>query len=274
MSVAVRKLENGSIWVVEICRPAVRNAVDRATAEELHRQFLAFDEDPVGCVAILTGQGEHFCAGADLKAVDAGQLNQLNPNAGTAPMGPSRMLLSKPTIAAVEGFAVAGGLELALFCDMRVCGESATLGVFCRRFGVPLIDGGTIRLPRIIGMGRAMDLIVTGRPVRSDEAQQIGLVNRVVPAGKALEAAIALAQQISKFPQHCLRQDRLNALALWSRDLESAGSTELRQSRHIVGSESVAGASQFSRDRVGRGGTFTGSAGSPSLILGSPACRL
>jgi enoyl-CoA hydratase len=209
---------DGPVTTVTLDRPHARNAVDGPTAAELAEAFRAFDADPTQSVAILTGAGGTFCAGADLKAVGTDAGNQVTPD-GDGPMGPTRMRLTKPVIAAIEGHAVAGGLELAAWCDLRVAAEDAVLGVFCRRWGVPLIDGGTFRLPRLIGHSRAMDLILTGRPVEAAEALAMGLVNRVVPTGSALTAAQDLARQLAAFPQECLRQDRLSAL-------ESEGLTE------------------------------------------------
>lgn len=206
----VRTEVRDTTWIVTIDRPEKRNAVDRATAEALADAFRAFDADDDAAVAILAGAGGTFCAGADLAAVAAGTPNRLDVD-GDGPMGPSRLELGKPVIAAIEGHAVAGGLELAAWCDLRVCAEDATLGVYCRRWGVPLIDGGTVRLPRLIGLGRATDLILTGRPVSADEALRIGLVDRVVPHGEALAAALALASALAAFPQACLRADLRSA---------------------------------------------------------------
>jgi enoyl-CoA hydratase len=208
MSVTVEK--NGPVTTVILHRPEVRNAVDRETAEALINAFQAFAADDEAAVAVLYGDGGTFCAGADLKAIAAGRGNRTEAT-GDGPMGPSRMLIAKPVIAAIAGYAVAGGLELALWCDLRVVEEDAVLGVFCRRWGIPLIDGGTVRLPRLIGLSRALDLILTGRPVHADEALQIGLANRVVPKATARQAAEALAREIAAFPQVCLRGDRLSA---------------------------------------------------------------
>ena len=205
---------DGPVTIVSINRPHCHNAVDGATARKLFDAFLAFDADTEASIAVFTGTGGHFCAGADLKAVASGDLNkkrEIDGHDSIAPMGPSRLRLTKPVIAAVEGFAVAGGMELALWADMRVVAENATFGIFCRRFGVPLIDGGTVRLPRLIGESRAMDLILTGRPVSAIEALQLGLANRVVQPGQALSAALELARQIAAFPQQCLRNDRRSA---------------------------------------------------------------
>jgi enoyl-CoA hydratase len=201
----VRTERAGPVTTVIVDRPEARNAVDRAHAEALADAFRAFDDDAGAAVAVLWGAGGSFCAGADLKAMD----NRVEPD-GDGPMGPSRFVLSKPVVAAVAGYAVAGGLELACWCDLRVVEESATFGVFCRRFGVPLIDGGTVRLPRIVGLGRALDLILTGRPVGAEEALRIGLADRVVPDGAARPAAEELARQLAELPQPTLRSDRLS----------------------------------------------------------------
>jgi enoyl-CoA hydratase len=208
MSVLIER--NGPVTTVILDRPQVANAVDRVTAERLAEAFRAFDADDDAHVGVLCGSGGSFCAGADLKQIAAGAPNRVEPD-GDAPMGPSRMVLSKPVIAAIDGHAVAGGLELALWCDLRIAGEEAVLGVFCRRWGVPLIDGGTVRLPRLIGLSRALDLILSGREVDAQEALDIGLVNRVVPHGTARQAAEALALELSELPQECLRHDRLSA---------------------------------------------------------------
>jgi enoyl-CoA hydratase len=208
MSVRVEK--NGAVTTVVLSRPEVRNAVDFATANALANAFRAFDADGEAKVGVLFGDGGTFCAGADLKAIASGTPNRIAPD-GDGPMGPSRMLLSKPVIAAIAGHAVAGGLELALWCDLRVVEEDAVMGVFCRRWGVPLIDGGTVRLPRMIGLSRALDLILTGRAVSAREALELGLANRVVPRGQARAAAEDLAAQIAAFPEACMRNDRLSA---------------------------------------------------------------
>src|SRR5256885_154795 len=208
----------GPVTIISINRPHCRNAVDGATARKLYDAFLAFDADKDASVAVFTGTGGYFCAGADLKAVASGDPNKKREIGGfdtIAPMGPSRLRLSKPVIAAVEGFAVAGGMELALWAGMRVVAEGAAFGVFCRRFGVPLIDLGTIRLPRLIGHSNAIDLILTGRPVGAHEAHRMGLGNRLVARGEARAHAIALARDIARFPQTCLRADRLSALRQW-----------------------------------------------------------
>lgn len=243
------------LTTIAIDRPGARNAVDRPTAQALADAFRAFDADDDAAVAVLTGSGGTFCAGADLKAVAGENGNRVEPD-GDGPMGPSRMDLSKPVIAAIEGYAVAGGLELALWCDLRVATEDSVLGVFCRRWGVPLIDGGTVRLPRLIGESRAMDLILTGRAVHADEALAIGLVNRVVPTGEALSAALTLAAQIAAFPQVCLRSDRASARGQWSLTEAEAISAELAHGIPALLAESVAGAARFA-EGSGRGGSFT-----------------
>lgn len=211
-------LHQGQIWIISINRPDVRNCVDRGTAEQLALAFSQFDQDPQARVAILTGEGGHFCAGADLKAVASGDHTRMNriDRHGDGPMGISRMQLSKPVIAAVHGYCVAGGLELALWCDLRVADDTATFGVFCRRFGVPLIDGGTVRLPRLIGQSRALDMILTGRAVDAAEAFSWGLANRLVPKNTALQSATELARQLCGLPQTCLRNDRQSVLNQWS----------------------------------------------------------
>ncbi|HEV2368712.1 MAG TPA: crotonase/enoyl-CoA hydratase family protein, partial [Acidimicrobiales bacterium] len=205
---------DGAVTVVTINRPEVRNAVDGPTAAALADAFRAFDADPSAAVAVLTGAGGTFCSGADLKAVAAGRGNRVEPD-GDGPMGPTRLVLEKPVVAAVEGHAVAGGLELALWCDLRVMARDAVFGVFCRRWGVPLVDGGTVRLPRLIGQSRAIDLILTGRAVGADEAVSIGLANRVCEPGRAREEAVALAAEIAAFPPRCMRSDRASLLHQW-----------------------------------------------------------
>ncbi len=240
----------GPVTTVVIDRPGARNAVDRATAEELAAAFTAFDADEGQSVAVLTGAGGTFCAGADLKAMD----NRVEAG-GDGPMGPTRMRLGKPVVAAIEGYAVAGGLELALWCDLRVAADDATLGVFCRRWGVPLIDGGTVRLPRLIGAGRAMDLILTGRAVTVDEAERIGLVHRVVPSGTARQYAEALAAELAAFPQQCLRNDRLSLLGQQGLDEEEALRQELAYGVRSLAADAGAGARRFSSGE-GRHGAF------------------
>ncbi|WP_454623582.1 crotonase/enoyl-CoA hydratase family protein [Bradyrhizobium cenepequi] len=250
---------DGPVTIVSINRPHCRNAVDGATARKLYDTFLAFDADDNASVAVFTGTGGTFCAGADLKAVAAGdpaRKREIGGHQSIAPMGPSRLRLSKPVIAAVEGFAVAGGLELALWADMRVAADDATFGVFCRRFGVPLIDLGTIRLPRLIGHSQAMDLILTGRAVGGPEAQRMGLANRLVPKGEARAHAIALAKEIARFPQQCLRADRLSTLRQWDLEEEEAIVGEMRGGLEVIASgETLAGATRFASG-AGRHGAF------------------
>jgi enoyl-CoA hydratase len=244
---------HGPVTVVSIDRPERRNAVDSVCADQLRDAFLAFDLDESASVAVLTGVGSSFCAGADLKAVAEGDLRPI-PDEGTGPMGPTRLLLTKPVIAAVEGYAVAGGIELALWCDLRVAAEDAVFGVFCRRFGVPLCDLGTVRLPRIVGHGRAMDLILTGRAVAAPEALAMGLANRVVAPGEAREAAVALAHQLAALPQFCLRSDRMSALEQWGLSEGDAAVGEARRGRDVINSgETLAGATRFAGG-AGRGG--------------------
>lgn len=252
MSVRVEKRDR--ITTVILDRPSVRNAVDRATADALADAFRAFDADPHSDVAVLWGAGGTFSAGADLKAVAAGTPNRLEVT-GDGPMGPSRMRLRKPVIAAVAGHAVAGGLELALWCDLRVVEEDAIVGVFCRRFGVPLIDGGTVRLPRLIGEGRALDLILTGRAVHAPEALAIGLANRVVATGQARVEAEALAAQIASFPQDCMRRDRHSVYQQQGHALEDALRFEFENGVPALQAEGIDGARRFSNGegRHGKG---------------------
>jgi len=246
--------DHGPVRVVTIDRPEVRNAVDRPTAAALVEAFHAFDADPTSSVGVLTGAGGTFCAGADLKAVAGGDGNRVGET-GDGPMGPSRLRLTKPVIAAIEGYAVAGGLELALWCDLRVAARDATLGVFCRRFGVPLVDLGTIRLPRLIGQSRALDLILTGRGVAASEALTMGLVNRVVEPGEALTAAVTLAGELAALPQTCLRHDRLSTFEQWDLDEAQAAVNEIRHGlASIASGDTAAGASRF-MDGAGRHGT-------------------
>lgn len=251
----VRVERRGPVTLVTIDRPEVRNAVDTPTARALHAAFLAFDADPEQSVAILAGAGGSFCAGADLKAVSEAAM-EVAPPTGAAddlgPMGPTRLRLGKPVIAAVEGYAVAGGLELALWCDLRVADPGATFGVFCRRWGVPLIDGGTIRLGELIGRSRALDLVLTGRPVDADEALGYGLVNRVSAPGAALEEAAALAEQLAAFPQACLRSDRASLLASAGRPEADALAEEWRLGEAVL-VEAVQGATRFA-EGAGRHG--------------------
>jgi enoyl-CoA hydratase len=240
----VRSETKDGVTTVILERPEVRNAVDRDTAEALAEAFRAFAADEAAKVAVLWGAGGTFCAGADLKAIAAGKPNRVLPD-GDGPMGPSRMLLPKPVIAAISGYAVAGGLELALWCDLRVMEEGATLGFFDRRWGVPLIDGGTVRLPRLIGLSRALDLILTGRPVNAAEALAMGLANRVAPAGTAREAAEALARQIAAFPQGCMRGDRLSAHQAFDGDLPATMAREFEIGIQVLAGESLEGATRF-----------------------------
>jgi enoyl-CoA hydratase len=246
--------DHGPVRVVTIDRPEVRNAVDRPTAAALVEAFHAFDADPTSSVGVLTGAGGMFCAGADLKAVAGGDGNRV-AETGDGPMGPTRLRLTKPVIAAIEGYAVAGGLELALWCDLRVAARDATLGVYCRRFGVPLVDLGTIRLPRLIGQSRALDLVLTGRGVGASEALAMGLVNRVVEPGEAVPAAVALAGELAALPQTCLRHDRLSTLEQWDLDEPQATVNEIRHGlASIASGETAAGASRFTGG-AGRHGT-------------------
>ncbi len=243
MTETVRVSADGPVLTVEIDRPKVRNAVDRPTAAALAETFRAFDAADELAVAVLSGAGGTFCAGADLKAIASGLGNRVEPT-GDGPMGPTRLRLTKPVIAAVSGHAVAGGLELALWCDLRVADETAVFGVFCRSWGVPLVDGGTVRLPRLIGTSRALDLILTGRAVDAAEALAIGLANRLVPAGQALPAAQQLAAELAALPQACLRSDRLSALEQEGLDEEAALSNEVARGIPVLG-EAVSGAARF-----------------------------
>ncbi|MGZ4675918.1 MAG: crotonase/enoyl-CoA hydratase family protein [Acidimicrobiia bacterium] len=237
MSVHVETVDH--VTVVTIDRPEARNAVDRPTAAALADAFRAFAADDVQHVAVLTGAHGTFCAGADLKAFGTDRANSVSTE-GDGPMGPTRMFLAKPVIAAVEGYAVAGGLELALWCDLRVMARDAAFGVFCRRWGVPLIDGGTVRLPRLIGHSRALDLILTGREVGADEALAMGLANRVVEPGTARDAAVALATDIARFPQTCMRLDRRSSYEQWGAPLDEALMTELVGGREAIRSGELA----------------------------------
>lgn len=239
----VRVERNQGVTTVILQRPEVKNAVDRDAAAALDEAFLAFEADDAARVAVLWGEGGTFSSGADLKAVAAGRPNRIDPERG--PLGPTRRLLTKPVIAAVAGHAVAGGLELALWCDLRVVEEDAVLGVFCRRFGVPLIDGGTVRLPRIVGLGRALDLILTGRGVPADEALRMGLVDRVVPRGQARAAAEALAAELAAFPQACLLGDRRSAYEGLDLPLPDALRNEHLRGLSALSAESLAGAQRF-----------------------------
>ncbi len=251
----VRIEKKDVVTTVILDRPAVRNAVDRPTAQALADAFRAFDADPGAKVAVLWGAGGVFCAGADLQAMGSERGNRADPE-GDGPMGPSRMLLAKPVVAAIAGHAVAGGLELALWCDLRVAEEDAVFGVFCRRWGVPLLDGGTVRLPRLIGLSRALDMILTGRPVRADEALAIGLANRLVPHGQSREAAERLAQEIAAFPQDCLRADRRSAYEQFGLDVDSALKHEFAVGAEALSSSELShGLSRF-RGGKGRHGSF------------------
>ena len=251
----VRFETDGPVAIVTIDRPAVRNCVDGPTATALADAFRRFEDDDALLSAVLTGAGGCFCAGADLKGVVEGRANRVSET-GDGPMGPSRMLLSKPVIAAVEGYAVAGGLELAVWCDLRVAARDAVFGVFCRRWGVPLIDGGTIRLTRMLGHSHALDLILTGRGVSGDEAQRMGLANRLVEPGAALTEAVRLAKDLAAFPQRCLRADRLSSYRQWSLPIEEALLEETRLGVEVIRSgETREGAARFAKG-AGRHGRF------------------
>ena len=253
MSDPLRVERHGPVPIVTSDRPRRRNAVDRPTADALLTAFEAFDTDATASVAVLTGADGTFCAGADLQSIASGTGNRVTEG-GPGPMGPTRLALSKPVIAAVEGHAVAGGLELAVWCDLRVAAEDAVFGVFCRRFGVPLVDGGTVRLPRIVGEGRAMDLILSGRAVGAAEALSMGLANRVVPSGTALEESIAWATELAALPQACMRNDRRSALAQWDLPVDEALLVETRLGLDSLSSgEALEGASRFA-DGAGRAG--------------------
>lgn len=254
--VETKIVHQGAIWIISINRPEARNCVDRYTADQLEKAFTQFDSAPDAKVAILTGTGGHFCAGADLKAVASGNPERMNrmQRHGAGPMGISRMILGKPVIAAVSGYCVAGGLELAAWCDMRVADHTAVFGVFCRRFGVPLIDGGTVRLPRLIGQSRAMDMILTGRPVEATEAFQWGLVNRLENNRTALDGAIELATLLCNHPQTCMRNDRQSALTQWGFSESKAIEEEFEFGLNTLHSgETVEGAMAF-KDGSGRHG--------------------
>ncbi|MEU1012842.1 crotonase/enoyl-CoA hydratase family protein [Streptomyces sp. NPDC005890] len=251
MPVRIERQEH--VTTVVLSRPEARNAVDGPTAAELAAAFRAFEADDTARVAVLWGEGGTFCAGADLKAIGTERGNRVAED-GDGPMGPTRMRLSKPVIAAVSGHAVAGGLELALWCDLRVAEEDAVFGVFCRRWGVPLVDGGTVRLPRLIGTGRALDLILTGRPVPAREAWEMGLVTRLVPAGRARAEAEALAAAIARFPQACLRSDRASVLDQEGLDEPTAMLGELRHGMGVL-AQSAEGAARFASG-AGRHGSF------------------
>lgn len=246
-----------TILLVTIDRPQVRNAIDAPTAAALTHTFRAFDDDDALAVAVLTGAQGTFCAGADLTAIAHNTRVPQVTEEGDAPLGVSRLLLGKPVIAAVEGYAVAGGLEIALWCDLRVAAENAVFGVYCRRWGVPLADGGTIRLPRLIGHSHALDMILTGRGVRGQEALAMGLANRLVPAGQALDAALELARDLARFPQRCLRSDRLSAYEQWSLSQQEAARNETRRAWQVIQSgETLQGAMRFAAGH-GRHGDAT-----------------
>jgi enoyl-CoA hydratase len=261
---AVRIEKSGAVWTVVHSRPEARNAMDPRSADALVAAFEQFDADPSAHVAVLWGEGGAFCAGWDLKTVSdldlADPVGNLNFPAGggkapRGPLGPSRMELSKPVIAAVEGPAVAGGMELAMWADVRVMAEDAYFGVYCRRWGVPLIDGGTVRLPRLVGMGKAMEIILTGRKVPADEACRIGLCEKVVAHGAAREAAEEMAQQIARFPQECVRSDRLSAYRAWGKSVREGLESEWATSAGIVKAEGIRGATRFAEGK-GRHGDF------------------
>lgn len=253
---SVRQEKHGDLVIITIDRPDVRNAVDHPTAAALSEAFRAFDSNKQQRVAVLTGADGHFCAGADLKAVAEGRGNRVTLD-GDGPLGPTRTLLSKPVIAAVEGYAVAGGLELALWCDLRVAARDAVFGVYCRRWGVPLVDGGTVRLPRLIGQSHALDMILTGRGVSGQEALMMGLANRLTDPGEALHGAVELAEQLTRFPQRCMLSDRRSAVTQWSRGMDEALSQEALLGREVIKSgETVAGAARFNSG-AGRHGDFS-----------------
>jgi enoyl-CoA hydratase len=259
LTMTVLTERDGPVLIVTIARPERRNAVDLATAQALFDAFSAFELEEDAAVAVLTGADGAFCAGADLKALASGEAGKRVQAGGVdsfAPMGPTRMRLSKPVIAAIEGHAVAGGAELALWCDLRVMAEGATFGIYCRRFGVPLVDLGTIRLPRLIGHSRAMDLMLTGRPVDAHEALAMGIANRVAPEGAALAHAVALAKELAAFPQTCMRNDRLSALEQWDLEENAAIDNEVERGLNTLRSgETAAGAARFTRGE-GRHGKF------------------
>lgn len=253
MAVSVRVDKHQAVWTITLDRASARNAIDRATATSLAACFREFEDDADARAAVLTGAGGVFCAGADLKALAEGLGNRVEPD-GDAPLGPTRMMLTKPVIAAVEGHAVAGGLELALWCDLRVADETAIFGVFCRRWGVPLIDGGTVRLPRLIGQSRALDMILTGRAVDVEEALAMGLVNRRAQRGKTLEVALSLAKALAAFPQECLRADRASVYAQDGLSFDDAIKAEFARAAATI-EEAVGGAKRFAAG-AGRHGVF------------------
>lgn len=248
---------DGDVCIITLNRPEKCNAIDGPMGILLRNAFAAFEDDDHLRVAVLTGAGRHFCSGADLTSIGHPERGAVveSTGCGPGPLGPSRMVLTKPTIASVSGYAVAGGLELSLLCDLRIADETAVFGVFCRRWGVPLIDGGTVRLPRIIGQGRALDMILTGRPVDAVEALQMGLVNRVETEGQALSAAVKLAHRIAAFPQACMKADRLSAYTQWDYDLAEALRREGAAGYPVIAKESLSGADRFARG-AGRHGSF------------------
>lgn len=254
----VRTERDGDVFIVTIDRPAVRNAVDRPTAQSLSDAFREFDAEADLAVAVLTGAGGTFCAGADLSAIASGEAERVNrvQRHGDGPLGPTRMVLAKPVVAAIEGHAVAGGLELACWCDLRVAAKNAVFGVFCRRWGVPLVDGGTVRLPRLIGHSHAMDMILTGRPVGAYEALAMGLANRLCEPGSALDDAVALAHQIAAFPQICLRSDRKSATEAWNLDFAAALANETDLGLAVIRSGETAEGAQRFAGGSGRHGQF------------------
>jgi len=268
---SVHVVREGRVTVVTIDRPQVRNAVDGATARALADAFRAFEADAEADVAILTGTGGTFCAGADLGAVGTPSGNVVTPD-GDGPMGPTRLVLTKPVIAAIEGHAVAGGLELAIWADLRVASSDAVLGVFCRRWGVPLIDGGTVRLPRLVGQSHAMDLVLTGRPVAAEEALRIGLVNRLCAPGAALDTARALASELAALPQTCLRRDRLSLLEQWGLSESDAMRAELEQGMVSLGAGALEGAGRFAAG-AGRHGSAEGGPTHEGTAPGDPRGR-
>jgi enoyl-CoA hydratase len=252
---SLRIESDGPVFIVTMDRPQARNAVDPEQAQRLRAAFEQFEREEAAQVAVLTGANGTFCAGYDLKSLSGRGIDRIYEPEGDGPMGPSRRLLSKPVIAAVEGHAVAGGLELALWCDLRVASETAVFGVFCRRWGVPLVDGGTVRLPRIVGMSRALDMILTGRPVGAREAMEWGLANRLAPAGQALAEAVNLAKEIARFPALCMRTDRLSAHRQWDMDLAAALGMEGREGMAPLLAGARDGAARFAAGK-GRGGDF------------------
>lgn len=254
MTTTVKIEKHGPVTTVIVSRPESKNAIDPKTAADLAQAFREFDNDPEAKIGVLFGEYGTFSAGADLKSISSGTYHRLEPT-GDAPLGPSRMLLKKPTIAAIAGHAVAGGLELALWCDLRIVEENAIFGVFCRRWGIPLVDGGTVRLPRLIGLSRALDMILTGRPVNAQEALQFGLANRVVPSGTSRQVAEALALELCQFPQECMRHDRLSAYEQFNLSLEEALKNEFQHGYAVFKEAGFDGAKIFAGGK-GRHGKF------------------